>query len=207
MTIAFLFVSPMVNEAAVLVLLGVLGWKVTALYVAGGSMVGSAAGFVLTRLGFDRYIGEFDIGSRTYCEGRASSREPARRAYGEARDIVKQVIAYVILGVGIGALVHGYVPQRVVTDYLTGPLAEPGAVLVGISIYPNVMGVIPVVESLVGKGVPIGTSLAFMMSVAALSFPEFVHLKKGMKKELIAAYAAVLGTGIAPMGLTLNLLL
>jgi hypothetical protein len=204
MIITFLFVSPMVNEAAIVVLLGTLGWKITGLYVLGGVVVGSFGGFLLNNLGFDKYVEKFDFGAQTYCEDETSIKERCNIAYNEAKNIAKQIIPYVLIGVGVGALIHGFVPQDIITSYLTGSLAVPGAVIVGIPIYTNIMGVIPVVESLIGKGLPVGTSLAFMMSVAALSFPEFVMLKKVMKKQLIIAYAGIVGLGITLMGIVFN---
>lgn len=205
MTITFLVTSPMINEAAIFVLFGVLGWKLTTVYVLGGIFVGMSGGFVLTKLRFDRYVRKFDLGTQS-CSQNPVVKERVKQAFYEAKNIIKSVLPYVIIGVGIGALIHGVVPRRIITNYLTGNLAVPAAVVVGIPIYTNIMGVIPVVESLIGKGLPIGTSIAFMMSVAALSSPEFVLLKKVMKKELIAAYATVISIGIILIGLLLNLL-
>lgn len=206
MTITFLFVSPMVNEAAVVILLGVLGWKITALYVLGGVSIGIIGGFTLKKLNFDKYVMEFEFGEVNASEEELTRKLRAQRAFEEAKDIIKQVLPYVLIGVGIGALVHGFVPQEVITNYLTGSLAVPGAVAIGIPIYTNIMGVIPVVESLIGKGLPIGTSIAFMMSVAALSLPQFIMLKKVMKKELITAYALTIGIGIMILGFIFNFL-
>jgi uncharacterized membrane protein YraQ (UPF0718 family) len=161
---------------------------------------------LLDKLGYDKYIEHFKFGNQCYCEEAISRKERAKTAYHEAKDIVKQITPYVLIGVGIGALVHGFVPQEIITRYLTGPLAVPGAVIVGIPIYTNIMGVIPVVQSLIGKGLPVGTSLAFMMSVAALSLPEFIMLKKVMKNELLIAYAGIVGLGIIIMGLIFNVI-
>ena len=207
MTITFLFVSPMVNEAAIIVFLGVLGWKITLFYIIAGVSLGILGGYTLSKLGFKKYVIEFDTGPTCECEQSLTKKERASQAYSEAKDIIKSVLPYVLIGVGIGALVHGYVPQEVITKYLTGHLAVPAAVFVGIPIYTNIMGVIPVVESLIGKGLPIGTSLAFMMSVAALSLPQFIMLKKVMKKELIISYALLLGFGIMLVGFLFNLIL
>lgn len=207
MIITFLFVSPMVNEAASVVLLGTLGWKITLAYIAGGVLIGVSGGFILKKLGFEKYIKEFDMASKKHIDEEISKRQRLKLATTEARDIVKQILPYVIVGVGIGAAVHGYLPEELITNYLTGPLAVPVAVLVGVPIYTNIMGVIPVVESLIGKGLPIGTSIAFMMSVAALSLPQFVMLKKVMEKKLIAAYAAIISIGILSLGLLFNLVL
>lgn len=206
MTITFLFVSPMVNEAAVVVLFGLLGWKVTLLYVLGGVTIGVIGGYTLTKLGFAKYVKEFSFGGENYSEENISMKKRANKALEEAKRIVKQITPYVLIGVGIGALIHGYVPTKVITQYLSGGLAVPAAVLVGVPVYTNIMGVIPVVESLIGKGLPIGTSIAFMMSVAALSLPQFVMLKKVMKKKLIITYALMISVGIILLGLLFNLL-
>lgn len=207
MIITFLFVSPMVNEAAVVVLFGTLGWQVTLAYVLGGVAIGIIGGFILTKFGFEKYIREFDVASQNRADEEISKRERLELATTEAKDIVRQILPYVIIGVGIGAAIHGYLPQELIGKYLTGSLAVPAAVIVGVPIYTNIMGVIPVVESLIGKGVPIGTSIAFMMSVAALSFPQFVMLKKVMRKKLIVVYAAIISLGILMLGLLFNLIL
>lgn len=205
-TITFLAVSPMVNEAALVILPGVLGWKLTALYVASGLAVGISGGYILNRAGMERYVRDFEYGETDVDKREMDRRDRLEKSYREARDLFTDIIPYVIIGVGVGAVVHGYVPREVVTSYLSGPLGVLGAVAVGVPIYTNILGVIPVVESLLGKGLPVGTGIAFMMSVAALSLPQFVILKKVMKKELIAAYAAVLSVGIVLVGLLFNLL-
>lgn len=205
MTITFLVTSPMINEAAIVVLLGVLGWKLTLFYIIGGVTVGIIGGLILKKLGFDKYIRNFEFGT-TDCVEEPAVKDRTRQALKEAKDIVASIFPYILAGVGVGALIHGYVPKELITSYLTGNLAVPAAVIVGAPIYTNVMGVIPVVESLIGKGLPMGTSIAFMMSVAALSIPEFVLLKKVMKKELITAYAITIATGILLIGLIINFL-
>ncbi|MFB6077313.1 MAG: permease, partial [Candidatus Nanohaloarchaea archaeon] len=146
----------------------------------------------------------FEFGTTDTDIERPSRSERFSQAYHESVDIITDILPYVVVGVGIGALVHGYVPQEVITGHLSGPLGVVGAVAVGVPIYTNVLGVIPVVESLLGKGLPTGTGIAFMMSVAALSVPQFVILKKVMEKELIAAFAATLGTGILIIGFLFN---
>ncbi len=207
MTITFLFVSPMVNEGAIFVFLGVLGWKITLLYMIAGVTLGIVGGYTLNKLGFSKYVIDFQSGEQCYCEEDISIKERLRRSYDESSRIIKSVLPYVFIGIAIGAGVHGYVPQSAVVKYLTGPLAVPGAVIVGIPIYSSIMGVIPVIESLMMKGLPVGTALAFAMSVAALSLPQFIMLKRVMKKELIIAYALMIGTGIILLGLLFNLLI
>jgi len=206
-TITFLAVSPMINEAALVVLPGVVGFKLTALYAVSGIVIGMSSGYTLNKLGFDRYIEEFNFGDSAVEIDEPTRKERAREAYVEAKDIIIEIVPYVIIGVGAGAAIHGYLPGELVTQYLSGPLGVFGAVAVGVPMYTDILGVIPVVESLIGKGLPVGTGLAFMMSVAALSFPQFMILNKVMKKELIAAYATTLAAGILTIGLFFNLIL
>ncbi|OKY77248.1 MAG: putative permease [Candidatus Methanohalarchaeum thermophilum] len=205
MALTFLVTSPMINEAAIFVLFGVLGWKLTTAYIVGGITVGMVGGFLLTKLGFQKYAKSFKFGDNS-CKINSTTKDRLKQAYAEAKDILKSIFPYVVVGVGIGAIIHGFIPRNLITKYLTGTLAVPAAVVVGVPVYTNIMGVIPVVKSLIGKGLPIGTSIAFMMSVAALSIPEFVLLKKVMKKELIAAYATIISVGIITIGITLNFL-
>ena len=206
-TMTFLAVSPMINEAALVVLPGVVGVKLTALYTVSGIAIGMTSGFVLNKAGLERYIKEFDFGSSGVDIDEPTHRERARQASVEAKEIISDILPYVVVGVGVGAIIHGFVPQTLVTEYLSGPLGVVGAVAVGVPIYTNVLGVIPVVDSLIGKGLPVGTGLAFMMSVATLSLPQFMILKKVMKKELIASFAVTVATGIVIIGLLFNLLL
>ena len=208
MTITFLFISPMVNEAAVVVLFGSLGWKIATGYLLGGLVVGSVGGIALTKLNFERYVIDFDFGGG---QGDADvTREPFQKRIGEAfddaKDIVGRIFPYVIIGIGIGAVIHGFLPEDFITGALQGALAVPAATALGIPIYTNIMGVIPVAESLIGKGLPVGTAIAFMMSVAALSVPQFILLKQVMKKQLIIAYGAIIGMGIMVLGFVFNII-
>lgn len=206
-TITFLAVSPMINEAALIVLPTVIGLELTALYALSGVTIGMTSGFMLNKLGFERYIEEFEFGNSDVDIEEPTRRERLEEAYVEAKEIILEIVPYVIIGVGIGAFIHGYVPGELVERYLSGPLGVFGAVAIGVPMYTDILGVIPVVESLIGKGLPVGTGLAFMMSVAALSIPQFMILKKVMKKELIVAYAGTLATGILLIGLLFNAVL
>ncbi|MFB6290964.1 MAG: permease [Candidatus Bipolaricaulia bacterium] len=206
MTITFLFVSPMVNEAAVFVLFGSLGWEITLAYLLGGISIGIIGGTALTKLGFERYVIDFEFGdNQSGSEGSTTSaKKRLREAFGDAKDIVGRIFPYVIVGVGLGAAIHGFLPERFIQGALQGTLAVPAATALGIPIYTNIMGVIPVAESLIGKGLPVGTSIAFMMSVAALSVPQFVLLKQVMKKNLLIAYGSIIGVGIMILGFVFN---
>ncbi|MCX8007542.1 MAG: permease, partial [Coriobacteriia bacterium] len=194
-TFSFLIASPMVNEVALVLLFGMFGWKIAALYAASGLAVAMVAGIVMGKLGLEDHIEDYVRHIRT---GEAAVPEMTwqdRLAFARAstRDIVKKVWPYVVAGIGVGAFMHGYVPA----DALAGvagprnPLAVPAAVLVGIPLYSSAAGIVPLVGVLTDKGMAMGTVLAFMMAVTALSLPEFVILRKVMKPRLLAAYAAV----------------
>lgn len=208
MAITFLFVSPMVNEAALVVLFTNLGWEIALTYLLGGLAVGIFGGWLLTRLGFERYLVDFQSqGSKTGEDEILSLKERTKEALKETKRIVGKILPYVLVGVGVGALIHGYLPDTFIENTLQGAFGVPMAVLVGIPIYTNILGVIPVAESLIAKGLPVGTALAFLMSVAALSLPQFIMLKKVMKKKLILAYGVIVGFGIMFLGFVFNIFL
>lgn len=207
MTITFLATSPMVNTAALAVFPSIFGIKTTVLYLIGGISIGVLGGFTLNRFGMEKYVKEFDFGNPETASSEMTKRKRLEKTYVETKDLLVEIMPYVVLGVGIGAIVHGYVPSDTIQQYLTGPLGVVGAVVAGVPIYVNVLGVIPLIESLVGKGLPMGTGLAFMLSVAALSAPQFIILKKVMRKELIVAYATTIATGILLLGFIFNLII
>ncbi len=209
MTITFLTVSPMVNTAAVFVLFGSFGWKLTLGYVLGGLTVGVIGGSGLKLLGFERYVVDFDFAADAGDEKNGAGKTASQRfreAYEDAKEIVGRIFPYVVIGVGLGAAIHGFLPEGFIQNTLQGALAVPAATALGIPIYTNIMGVIPVAESLIGKGLPVGTSIAFMMSVAALSVPQFVLLKQVMKRNLIIAYGGIIGFGIMVLGFVFNMI-
>ncbi|MCF7890171.1 permease [Candidatus Bipolaricaulota bacterium] len=207
MTITFLTVSPMVNTAAVFVLFGTFGWGLTLAYLLGGLTVGIIGGSGLKVLGFERYVVDFDFSANGDEPGDStkSARKRLREAYVDAKEIVGRIFPYVVIGVGMGAAIHGFLPEDFIQNTLQGAFAVPAATALGIPIYTNIMGVIPVAESLISKGLPVGTSIAFMMSVAALSVPQFVLLKQVMKRNLLIAYGSIIGVGIMVLGFVFNL--
>lgn len=207
--ITFLFVSPMVNLAAIMVLFGTLGWKVAFSYLVGGVLVAVGGSVLLSKLKMDRYLIDFELSSagNSSREAKPKKRERLKLAFDDGVNILKQVVPYVLLGVTVGAVIHGLVPENLIVDHLSGPLSVPGAVLIGVPVYSSIMGVIPVAESLIAKGLPVGTAIAFMMSVAALSLPQFILLKKAMKKKLLFYYGGVLSLGIVILGIFLNFIL
>ena len=211
-TLSFLIAAPMVNEIALVLLYGLFGWKVAALYLATGLLIAMVAGWVIGRLRMERFIQGWVLEVRM---GDATVSErldwPARVGYAwqAVRDIVGKVWPYVVAGIAVGAAIHGYVPD----DFMAGIMGEdawwsvPAAVLLGIPMYSNAAGIIPIVEALLEKGAALGTVLAFMMAVIALSLPETIILKKVLKWPLIVTFLGVVGTGIMFVGYLFNLVL
>ncbi len=212
-TFSFLIASPMINEVAVVILIGILGWKLTALYIAAGVTVAYVGGVVMERFRPERWVEEYvwkiQVGAATGVKPDRSLRGRHNFAIAEVKSIVGRIWKWVIAAIAIGALFHGFVPQQWVTDHLGGTdnwLAVPGAVLLGVPLYANATGVIPVAEAMLGKGVAIGTTLAFMMSIAALSLPELLILRKVIKWQALALFTTVLAVSITLVGWGFNLL-
>ncbi|WP_296695897.1 permease [Thiocapsa sp. UBA6158] len=212
-TFSFLIASPMINEVAVVILIGILGWEVTLMYVAAGLTVAYVGGLVMERFRPERwvepYVWQIHMGELKMPEPDTSLAGRHRYAMGEVREILRRLWKWVLLGIGVGALFHGYVPEEWVVEHLGGTdnwLAVPGAVLLGIPLYSNATGVIPVAEAMLGKGVAIGTTLAFMMSIAALSLPEMIILRKVIRWPGLALYAGVLAVAFILVGYGFNLL-
>lgn len=213
-TFSFLITSPIMNEVAFVMLLGLFGWQVALLYLISGIVIGVVAGMVLGRLKLERYVEPFVYAIRANAAQRGPSMPRLTWAdrFGQAAtatgEIVGRVWPFVIIGIGIGAFIHGFVPE----DALTGIMGEdawwsvPAAVAVGIPLYSNAAGVIPVISALLGKGAALGTALAFMMSVVALSLPELIILRKVLKPRLIAVFVGVVALGIILTGYLFNLL-
>ncbi len=209
-TLSFLIASPMINEVAVVVLASAIGWKFTALYVVTGLTVALIGGFVLERFKPERWVEDYVWKIRM---GEAAQIEPdnslaARHAYamGQVREIVGRIWKYVLIGVGVGALIHGFVPADFVAKVAGGggALSVLAAVLIGVPLYSDAVGIIPIAEALLHKGVPIGTVLAFMMAVTALSFPEMIILRKVVKWPLLALFAGYLALAFWFVGVSFN---
>ncbi len=194
-TFSFLIASPMVNEVALVLLLGMFGWEVAALYLVSGLTVAIVGGIILGRFGLEDQIEEYVLQIRMGEAEVPTMDWPARFTYarGYVSEIVGKVWLYVVIGIAIGAFMHGYIPADALAEYAGpgNPLAVPIAVAMGIPLYSNAAGIIPIVSVLVDKGVAMGTVLAFMMAVTALSIPEFVILRKVMKPRLIAIFIAI----------------
>ncbi len=207
-TFSFLVSAPMVNEVALALLFGMFGWKIAAIYLGLGLTVAITAGLVIGRMNPVKLVEPwvFDIPVVSNEEGALGWDARFAQGFKHVRDIVLKVAPYIIAGVGVGAWIHGYVPQ----DFMAHLMGKgnwwsvPLAVLIGVPMYSNAAGIIPVVQALLGKGAALGATLAFMMAVTALSFPEFMILKKVMKPKLIALFAGVVAVGIIVVGYVFN---
>lgn len=213
MTMTFLIASPLVNEVAVVLVAASFGWDVAALYVSTGLVIALAAGIVIDRLGMERWVEPFvyatTVGASTVAIRRPSWGERFALGRAEVRTIVHRVWPYLLAGIAIGALIHGWAPEDLFARYAgaDNPLAVPIAVVLGIPLYSNAAGTVPLVEALHAKGVALGTSLAFMMSVVALSLPEMVLLRRVLRPRLLAVFIGVVGTGILLVGYLFNAVL
>lgn len=217
-TMAFLITSPLINEVAVLLLMSLLGWKFTLLYVAVGMTVGMLGGLLLDAIKAERWLQSFAAEALVRGRQMAASNEVSTTervlsfserhefAKAEALEIFGRVWKWVIIGVGLGAALHGFVPEGWVETHLGQGQwwSVPAAVLVGIPLYSNATGIIPVMESLLANGLPIGTTLAFCMSTVAASFPEFILLKQVMQWRLLALLLVVLLTAFTLVGWIFN---
>jgi len=217
-TFSFLISAPMVNEVALVMLFGMFGWKVAALYLGLGIGIAIVAGWVLGRLKLEKHVEPWvyenlsggAAGSGAGDDGTAMSWAARFRAGATAvREIVGKVWIYVLLGIAVGAGIHGYVPENLMAAIMGRDAwwSVPLAVLLGVPMYTNAAGIIPVVQALLGKGAALGTVLAFMMAVIALSLPEAIILRQVLRPRLIATFFGIVATGILIVGYLFNFLL
>ena len=209
-TFSFLIAAPMINEIAVVLLFGLFGWKTALLYVGTGLSIAITAGYIIGRLKVEHFVEDWVYQIRVNTdvpeETVPSFRDRMRSGYGAVTDIVGKVWPYLLVGIGVGAGIHGYVPENFMAS-LMGKSAwwsVPVSVLIGIPLYSNAAGIIPIVQALLEKGASLGTVLAFMMSVIGLSLPETIILKKVLKIQLIAVFIGVVATGIIVVGYLFN---
>ncbi len=212
-TFSFLITAPVVGEIAVVLLFGLFGWKIAALYVVSGLTIGVLGGMLIGRLNLERYVEDFvwdiQVGEQTAVTYKPNWDDRIRDAAASTKDIVRRIWIFIIIGIGIGAGIHGYVPE----DYLVEVLgsgswwAVPMGVLLGIPLYSNAAGIIPVVHALIGKGAAMGTALAFMMSVVALSLPEMMILKRVLKTPLILIFITIVAIAIIFTGYLFNVII
>lgn len=209
-TFSFLIASPMINEVAAVILVGILGWKLAALYVVAGLVVAWFGGIVMQRFRPERwvedYVWQIQVGKADLPKPDTTFAGRHRYALAEVREIVGRIWTWVLIGIGVGALFHGFVPAGWVSENLGGDswYTVPAAVVLGIPLYSNATGVIPVAEAMLGKGVAVGTTLALMMSVAALSLPEMLILRKVIQWQALALFAAVLAVAFTLVGWGFN---
>jgi uncharacterized membrane protein YraQ (UPF0718 family) len=212
-TFSFLIAAPMVNEVALVMLFGMFGWQVAGLYLISGLSIAIVAGLVIGRLKMERYVEDF-VWQIKGGGGAVAGEHPTwaqrfTQAWESTREIVGKVWLYVVVGIAVGAGIHGYVPD----DALAGVMGSdawwsvPAAVLIGVPLYSNAAGVIPVVQALMAKGAALGTVLAFMMAVVALSLPELIILRRVLKPRLIATFVGVVALGIIAIGYLFNLVI
>ncbi|MBK8796763.1 MAG: permease [Anaerolineales bacterium] len=213
-TFSFLIAAPMVNEVALAMLFGMFGWQIALLYMGTGLLIAILAGMVIGRVpriesGVEDFVWQMSVGNDAASGTRMSWAERFAVARQSTREIVSKVWLYVVAGIAIGAFIHGYVPE----DALAGIMGEdawwsvPAAVAIGVPMYANAAGVIPVVDALIGKGAALGTALAFMMSVVALSLPEMIILRRVLKLRLIIVFVTTVAVGILLTGYLFNFIL
>jgi uncharacterized protein len=211
-TFSFLVSAPMVNEVAVVLLLGLFGWKVAGLYLGTGLLIAIISGWIIGRLRMEKHVEDWVFQTPM---GNAVPEEeldwPLRIRSGldAVKDIVGRVWIYVLIGIGVGAGIHGYVPENFMVSIMGKGAwwSVPLAVLIGVPMYSNAAGIIPIVQALLGKGAALGTVLAFMMSVIALSLPEAIILRKVLKPRLIATFFGVVALGILIVGYLFNFIM
>ncbi len=210
-TFSFLITSPLVNEYLAVLMLGFFGWKITLAYVAGGMLIGTLAGFVLGKMSLGKYLAEDMVSARGEAHHEVKyDRVMERVKYGlnEAISITRKLWVWVLVGVGIGAVIHDFIPSEAIQSIVRkgGLLSVPVAVFLGVPMYGSCAAIVPIAIVLFQKGLPLGTALAFMMGVAALSFPEAVILRRAMRLKLIAIFFGVVTSGIILTGYAFNIL-
>lgn len=211
-TFSFLVASPMINEVALVLLFGLFGWKIAFIYIASGLIIAIFSGILIGKLKVEKLLEDFVLQNQVKAQNKLQKIKWSERliyARNYTRDIIKKVWIYILIGIGLGAWIHGYVPTDFLATYAGADkwYAVPLAVLIGIPLYSNAAGIIPLISALTEKGVAIGTTLAFMMAVTALSLPEFMILKRVMKTKLIVIFAGIVGIGIMFTGYLFNLIL
>lgn len=209
-TFSFLVASPMINEVAIVMLFGMFGLKITLIYIISGLVISILAGVVIGKMKVENLVESFvyqnTINGSSILLPKMKTTERINYAKDYTLEIIKKVWPYILVGIGVGAFIHGYIPANFLAQYASAEkwYAVPLAVLIGIPLYSNAAGIIPLVSALTEKGVAIGTVLAFMMAVTALSLPEFMILKKIMKTKLIFIFAGIVGLGIIFTGYLFN---
>lgn len=212
-TFSFLITSPLVNEVAVVLFLGLFGWKITLIYVISTVILGMVGGFILGKFKLEKYVAPYiwQINSQKLDLGKEKIPfiKLFKTFWNEGFEITKKIILYVLIGIAVGAFIHGFVPTGFFEEYITKDniFAVPIAVILAVPMYANSVGVIPIIESLVEKGIPMGTALAFMMAIVGLSIPEALILKKVMNIKLLFYFFCVVTVCIIIIGYLFNFIL
>jgi uncharacterized protein len=212
-TFSFLIAAPTINEVAVIMLFGLFGWKVAALYITSGLVIAIMAGMVIGKLKMERYVEDFvwqiQSGAGQVLDEKLTWHNRVERSWDSVKEIVGKVWLYVVIGIAVGAGIHGYVPESALVGIMGKQAwwSVPAAVLLGIPLYSNAAGIIPIVSALMEKGASLGTVLAFMMSVVGLSLPETIILRRVLKPQLIAVFVGVIAIAIIFTGYLFNIIL
>lgn len=210
-TFSFLITSPIVNEIALVMLLGMFGVKIAVIYVTAGVIIGVVGGIIIGKLGMEKYVEEYIYQLKMGEIEPTAMTQKDRLIFAKQNvwEIVQRVWIYIIIGIGIGAFIHGYAPEDLLVKWAGpgNPLAVFVAVILGVPLYSNAVGTMPIAEALIGKGVAEGTTLAFMMSVTALSLPEMIILRKVIKPRLIATFVLVTTIAILIVGYLFNIII
>jgi len=209
-TFSFLIAAPMINEVALVMLVGLFGWNVALIYIGTGLIIAIASGWIIGKLGLEKYVADWVYTVKSNRENEIETKitfyNRIKYGYEAVQEIVGKIWIYILIGIAVGAGAHGYVPE----DFLGALLGKgnwygvPLAILMGIPMYSNAAGIIPIVSVLIEKGVSLGTALAFMMSVIALSLPEIIILKKVLKWQMIAIFVGIVSVGIVIVGFIFN---
>lgn len=211
-TFSFLIAAPMINEVALVLLFGLFGWKTALLYASTGLLIAIVSGWVIGKLKVERFVEEWvyeiKAGDFQMAEQKVTFIDRIQAGYTAVVDIVSKVWIYIVAGIAVGAAVHGYVPENFMVSIMGKEAwwSVPLAVLIGVPLYSNAAGIIPILQALLEKGAALGTALAFMMSVIGLSLPEMIILRKIIKLPLIAIFISVVATGIMIVGFLFNMI-
>lgn len=211
-TFSFLIASPMINEVAIILLLGMFGWKVTLIYIVTGLVIAIIAGWIIGQLKLEKWIEDWvykaKLGQADETSEKLSLDDRIHSGFRAVKEIVSKVWVYVAIGIAVGAGAHGYVPEDFMVSLMgkSAWYSVPLSILIGVPLYSNAAGIIPIVSVLIEKGAALGTSLAFMMAVIGLSLPEMIILRKVLKLPLILVFVGVVATGIMMVGFLFNMI-
>jgi len=210
-TFSFLIVSPLINQVAVVLFAGLFGWKITILYVASAILLGMISGFILSKLKLEKHVADYvwKVKSQEHNveTNKLLFKQLLKKFWDEGFALTKKITPYVLIGIAVGAGIHGFVPEGFFEKYITAEnlFAVPAATIVAVPMYASAVGIIPIMQSLVEKGIPLGTAMAFMMAVVGLSLPEALILKRVMKMKLLIYFFAITTINIIIIGYLFNL--